>query len=74
MSAVHYVLAGLESIVAKLQPSSQKFTCADCDIQDRCGRMPSDDCPDRLEQIERDPTGHRRQLAAIVRAQWPLPQ
>lgn len=30
------------------------FQCGDCEAAERCGRLPSDDCIERIVQIERD--------------------
>ena len=31
-----------------------RFQCGDCEATERCGRLPSDDCIERIVQIERD--------------------
>ena len=30
------------------------FQCGDCEVTERCGRLPSDDCIERIVRIERD--------------------
>lgn len=38
-----------------------RFKCGDCEIVDRCGQLPSDDCIARAAQIERDGVKSRSQ-------------
>jgi len=51
--AIRGIFAKLAKSVATLQRSS-RFECGDCDISERCGQLPSDDCIPQAAQIERD--------------------
>jgi hypothetical protein len=44
-----------------------EFTCGDCDIQARCGRLPSRDCPDKLAQLEQS-DGYNWRLRRATRS------
>jgi len=48
---------------AARRAASAEFTCGDCEHSERCGMPPSDDCPIKLAQLERDPTGYERRMA-----------
>jgi hypothetical protein len=48
---------------ASQPPASTEFTCGDCERVERCGLPPTDDCPIKLAQLQRDPTGHERRMA-----------
>jgi hypothetical protein len=44
------------------------FTCGHCSRQDQCGREPSADCIEKLEQISQgDDWRHRARAAAVAR-------
>jgi hypothetical protein len=59
----------IQTMAAALWRAAQRreedaFTCGDCERTDRCGLPPTADCPIKLAQIERDPTGHTRRMKA----------
>jgi hypothetical protein len=47
------ILAKIKHRVAMHRQLS-RFQCGDCELTERCGRPPSDDCIERVRQIERD--------------------
>ncbi len=40
------------------------FSCGDCERNARCGQLPTANCPVKLAQLERDPTGYERRMKA----------
>ena len=46
------LLDAFQVIYAKIKLA--RFQCGDCEATERCGRLPSDDCIERIVQIERD--------------------
>ena len=43
-----------------------RFTCAHCDRNASCGRAPSAECLEKLEQVDRSDDWHSRPSAALA--------
>ncbi len=62
------VIRSISAAVARrvvIQRQMSRFNCGDCEEMERCGRSPSEDCIERLAQIERD--GDRPRPLRVVR-------
>jgi hypothetical protein len=62
--ALHTMTAALRRAAKRRE--EEAFTCGDCERSDRCGLPPTADCYVKLAQLEKDPTGHMRQMKTRV--------
>jgi len=72
-----HALEGIRTIFAKIADRIatsrrvSRFTCGDCERNERCGLPPHDDCPVKAAQIARDGEYRQRESAGYYRAVWP---
>jgi hypothetical protein len=69
------VIRSISAAVARrvaIQRQMSRFNCGDCEEMERCGRSPSEDCIERLTQIERD--GDRPRPRSLRAVHFPTDQ
>lgn len=61
LNAIRWIFIKLGRRIA-MQRQMSRFKCGDCEISERCGRLPGDDCIPWAAQIERDGNKSRSPL------------
>ena len=65
------ILARLSGVVSHLHREPE-FTCSACEIWERCGSPPNEDCVVRAAQLERGDWKLRRRARALNRTVGPM--
>jgi hypothetical protein len=65
------IFARVSGVVSRLFRDPE-FTCSDCEMWERCGSPPNNNCVDRAAQLERGDWKLRRRARAMSRTVGPM--